>query len=290
MTVGMLHIEKMKMLSLTRPYSIPNVIFVALIAVALGASGLNFNETFLVSIIFSISFWIACVFFLDFQHKHDDGREEFLSKANFIIPSAIVIIVGLANNFYIILFFLASLATVKLYSLKSKKIWLSKISFLFRPFTEIGIIYSVALIHNYPLDNQLLFYFSIMVYALTISKNIIADIRDEKYDKHTIAKKIGKTGIYSLSLLFLLIGIIMSFPKHEVIPLVVTAMLIIFGLNAYALHRTYTLTLSFFYALMLIQLTNDYFLVIMLLFLSTMLNYTYGITPRKSNIEKPSWA
>ena len=118
---------------------------------------------------------------------------------------------------------------------------------------------------------------------------MIGDIRDVNYDNYTIAKRLGTNITYLLGFIFLLLLFLANGLNYALIPLILIAILIVIRMHPFALHRIYILCSSFYFALLLISLSGNALLVVILLFISTMLNFTYNVTPRRSNREKPRW-
>jgi hypothetical protein len=278
-----------KIISLTRPYSLGNVLLITALAVAAGSFQLNVNARFIIACIVGILFWISCVFLLEFLHLKVDGRKKFFSKYLLLVPVAVLLGIFLILAPSAILLFIASFIAVILYSMKSKNAPLSHFAFIFRPFTEIGIVYSIALIYNYNILDPALLSLSILIYFISISRNVIGDIRDVNYDNYTIAKRLGTNITYLLGFIFLLLLFLANGLNYALIPLILIAILIVIRMHPFALHRIYILCSSFYFALLLISLSGNALLAVILLFISTMLNFTYNVTPRRSNREKPRW-
>ncbi|MDE1859387.1 MAG: hypothetical protein KGH67_02565, partial [Candidatus Micrarchaeota archaeon] len=206
--------------SLMRPYSIGNIALISILTIAY-MTVIKFDYKFLITVLAGLLFWIVCVFLLEFLHKKVDGREEYINHYIFIV-SILVLLVILAFMAPIgILILILSLISVKLYGMKVKDSIISELAFLFRPFTEIGIVYMTAAIYGYNLLAFKLIYLSGLIYLISISRNIIGDIRDMNHDKYTLVRTtIGKNGGYLLSLAFLVILAIANGINYALIPLV----------------------------------------------------------------------
>ncbi len=278
------------LVSLTRVYSLGNVLLITALALATSSVHLTADPKFILTLIMGILFWVACVFTLDFMHKSIDGREKLLNKYILLIPLALLIIIFLEYAPYAILIFIGAMVSVILYSMKSKSTGVSHLLFLFRPFTEIGIIYSAAMMYGIDLYYQPLLLLSAVVFLISSSRNIIGDARDAKFDKHTtLPRKVGVNQTYFISAVLLLILFLINGLNYALVPLVFILALLIFRLHPYILHRIYILCSGFFFALLLSQLGVSPMIITMLLLVTSLLNFTYNLTPRVSNLERPRW-
>ncbi len=281
-----------KVFSLTRVYSLGNVLLITILTIGLNFGNISINSKFIETCLMGLLFWISCVFLLEFFHKSVDGREKFLDRYMLLIPVILLVSILLTTAPMAIIFFILALISVKIYSLKSKNLPISHIVFIFRPVTELGIMFAAAAIYNYNLHNPELWILSLLVFLISISRNLIGDIRDVQFDRYTLPRKIGTNKTYLLSFLILLILIILCIFNalfYALIPLFLMSILIIIKLDPYVLHRIYIICSSFFFAFLLPISEQSINLVIILLFISVISNFTYNITPRKSNPTGIEW-
>jgi len=273
---------------LTRPYSWINVVMVVILTLAF-TKGVTFDSYLVVSIIVGLLFWNSGVFLHDYLNKDVIGRRTGFPSLSLILPLAILVIILALTAPEAILILLVSLVTVFLYNLKSKKLRISYLLFLFRPFTEIGIIYSVALIEKISIFNPNLLTLSIIVYLIFVSRNIIGDVRDYENDKYTLPKSFGRNITYLASSVFLIVLIYINQINYSIIPLLFILVLIYLRVNAYGLHKLYVLCTTFYFSMLLLQLNVNAIFVMVLLFIGFVLYNTYSIIPRKSNKYRPDW-
>ena len=274
---------------LSRPYSWINVVLIVLLAITLGKGTLMLNTDLILPIIMGLFFWNSCVFLLDFLHKGIDGRSYMFSDWFLIISLVVLILILIFTAPLALPIFLASFGTTLLYGSKAKQSKVSHFMFLFRPFTEIGIIYSVALMQNISVFSSNLFALSIIVYLISVSRNLIGDIRDTNHDKHTLPKVLGPNFTYLTSGIFLFALMLITGPTSQILPLLFILILIIFRANSFGLHKLYILCTTFYFALILLQYNTNPIFVLSLVFVGFILYNTYNLIPRQTNNIKPIW-
>lgn len=275
-------------LSLSRPYSIVNIILISIITLFLIDKNATMDKILLVSITGTL-FWISGIYFLEFLHKQIDGRKKLVQNYYSVLPLVCLFIILLIIKPLSVFFIPLAIISTKLYSLKTHDSKISHLFFLFRPFVEITIILTIYFSYSDFYNVAQIIPYILAVYFLSLSRNLIGDIRDVDFDKYTLPKIIGVNKTYYLSFIFLLFAFVFLPNIIIQVPLIFTGLLILFKINSYALHRIFILTTTFFLAFYLSTITSEFYLILLLIFLSFILNYTYGITPRKSNVSKPAW-
>jgi hypothetical protein len=286
-------LNKMKIFSLVRPYSLANIIFIVLVTIALAKGQVNLVnpvET-LIAIVAGLIFWVACVFLLEFFHKTFDAREDVFSTSYLLLPVALLVIIFAIKAPIAIVFFIFAVLFAKLYSMKVKGYFFSEYVFLCRPMAEILIIFSVCSMLGVDFLSVNILGFCLAVYFISLSRNIVGDIRDVDFDISTFPKIFGVDLSYALSIIFAIALLIVTGLNDEIIPIVIIILFLVLRVNAYGLHKIYILFSSFYFAILLVRIDPSMFMIsTLVLMLSALLNFTYNITPRKSNVKKPDWA
>ncbi len=273
---------------LARPYSIPNIILVVLATIIIsGKESLDFSV--LIPIIIGILFWSSSVYLLEFAHKLADGRQEFFSNYFLAIPTILLIILLFFYSPLGILIFALAFLSVWLYSLKVYDLPFSHLMFIFRPFTEIGIIFTIYLMYSNDFSSSFLYVLIGAIYFISLSRNLIGDLRDKNHDKNTLPKKIGEKYTRLVSFLAGLIALAIIGPNFEVIPIILALILILFKVNYYATHKIYILLTTFYLSLFASRVLGLEIIIILIVLIAIILILSYDFVPRKSNNEKPRW-
>jgi hypothetical protein len=180
---------------LIRPYSLTAIIAIAILTNVFVEQPLKFNTILLKSILISILIWVSTVFLLEFMHKHTDNRKRI---PDIILCGTIGIVVFLLSSYVTaLLLFGVILLCVFVYSLKAKNWLFSPFVFVFRGFVETGVILIILVLNNMPpLSQNYLDKLLLPIFFVTISRNLVGDIRDIERDKYTFPKKFGETATY----------------------------------------------------------------------------------------------
>lgn len=280
-------------LILIRPYSVINIAIISIITIVLSTGQLNLQDNkSLVAIIIALFYWICSMYFAEFLHKNIDNRKKLYSNKFAILIYLTFIAFCLIFSPTSLVIFLPVLLVVYLYAAKSKKNIFSHLLFLFRPAPEIGLIYAILTLYGVNLGIKEINYFIYIVYLISISRNLIGDVRDIKHDKYTLPKVIGKNKTYLISIIFLIIAGIITIKLNAffaLLPILLISTLITFKTNSYALHRIYITTTGVYFCFLLNTFINNSTLVTSLMFLNFMVYFTYNLVPREANENKPSW-
>ena len=278
---------------LVRPYSIINIIIISILTAVISTGKLTLKDNnLLLGITIAIFYWICSMYFAEFLHKNIDNRAKLYSNKFAILIYLIFIIFGILFSTTSLFIFAIVLVFVYLYASKSKKHPFTHLLFLFRPAPEIGVIFATTMLYSTTLDTNLICYFIYLIYFISVSRNLIGDIRDTTHDKYTLPKTIGKDKTYLISFIFLvgagLITIILN-AFFALIPIFLISILILNKTNPYALHRIYVTTTGIYLCFLLTAFLNNSLLVTILMFLNFIGYFTYNLVPRESNKDKPIW-
>jgi len=277
---------------LLRPYSMGNIALVAILTIVFSTGVFIPELNALIAILLAISYWGCSLYFAEFLHKKVDYREKMYSNHFSIGLYIFFILVSLFFNPHSITIFIVVLFFIWLYASKSKGHRFSHIMFLFRPAPEIGIIYSTAALYQISFFSENLVLLSLIVYLLSISRNLIGDIRDINHDKYTLPVKIGKNNTYLLSLLFGILLVLLTIQIKQnfaILPLIFILILIALRVNAYALHRIYIFASGLYLCFLLASYTINPSLLIGIILINFILYFTYNLIPRKINLVQPIW-
>ncbi len=264
---------------LMRPYSMPNIIALAILANVFALGKLILDETLLRDAAIGVLVWILTVFLLEMFHMKIDNRK--VSLLTFIF-SLLVVIILLYQNIYALLILCLLLFFDFIYSLKTKNWFLSPFVFIFRGCAEIGILSIILILHNQnPIDAK---YFLLLapVFFITVSRNMIGDIRDIERDRYTFPKKFGITTAYAVSATLLLVAFLLLQDFFLIFPLTPAFLMLLLRWNAYFTHSFFVVSTLFFTINYSAHLIGYNSILIFLLFLGFLLYFTYGAVPRKS--------
>jgi hypothetical protein len=266
---------------LSRPYTIPSIILIALLANVFIRKELPPDTTLFLDLSFALLTWFSMVYLNEAFHQ-DIGRK----KIPYTIPAVFFIIAGIISavvNPHAIMFLILALIGTALYRTKSMKWFGSPYMFFFRGLTEASIFLGIILLHKLSFTNDVLAISGIL-FLVTASRNMIGDIRDMAYDQNTFPVKHGEKISRTVSFILLLIAVIISPSIHVSFPLIIMGALILLTSNGYFLHKAYVATTVFY-------LTNYcyYFLeydltLINFVFISVLAGHTYKLITRKSNL------
>jgi hypothetical protein len=236
----------------------------------------------IISGIYALLLYALLILILELNHK-DVGRPK-LSIFHILIFSIPIFIISI-QSILSLTFTIAFVIFTEMYSLKKRKLW-GLYSFLMR-----GLIVLAHFFATYFLFTNLLvveaLIFSCILSLLISARNLIADIRDIKYDKNTFSVIFGvkKSKIVTIALLFAS-AIFASYINiwFAIILLLLTGV-IYFIENAFLMHRLMLLMTTVFLSLFLFVREVNY-IVLLLIPLDIIANiFFYKKIFRKSNKE-----
>src|SRR3989344_9071230 len=228
---------------LSRPYTIPGIALVAILANVFVRGNLVLDYSTVIDIIFALVIWLLVVYLSESFHKHAERP-----KAPIAVPAAffvIALIISIIVNYFTVLFLVLALIAAIVYSSKSIGWFGSSFVFIFRGGIELAIFLSIILFHSANITNEALVV-GIMLLLITDSRNLIGDIRDVLSDKYTFPKKYGNTISYVVSFIFTLIVIVLTPSLYISIPLIAILLLLILSRSAYLLHHLFVVTTVFY--------------------------------------------
>lgn len=269
---------------LARPYTIPAIILISLLANSVANQALLIDLTTFSDVIFGLFLWFAMVY-LNESFKTQYGR----AKINFIYPlgffAIAVLIAFIKNPITLILLVLAALSTL-FYFFKSKKWAGSCFMFIFRAGVEGAIFFSILLFHGTVLTYQLLI-LGLLIIMLTDIRNLIGDMRDVRFDKYTFPVKYG-VGLTKALLLVLLVFCYVLFPNLFIfIPLLVSGVLLFYLNDFFFLHKLFVVSTSFYLLNHIATIIGSDALIISNMgFFIVLATTTYELVPRPSNPRK----
>lgn len=269
-------------LLLSRIYTTPGIIVITLLAGVLARGSLIFDGMLLLDVVFGVLIWGSMVY-LNEAFKTQDGRV----KIPFAIPIGLfivaVLIALIRNPVSIILLILAAFFTF-CYFMKSKH-WIgSPFMFLFRALAaEVPIFFAIILFYETAITPAVLVA-GLSVLLVTNSRNLIGDVRDMQFDKHTFPVKFGNFFSRIVSTIFLVIILIITPDILIWFPLAIMSILLVAKRDGYILHQTFVIASEFFFLNYLVYLINPSNLIISnIAFGIALCNVTYRMVPRRSN-------
>lgn len=262
-----------------RPYSFVTPILAGILA-SVTSRGLVFDTSLALDAALGLSVW--CLINLISEFAQGDKTE--VGKATlagaFIVTFLLVFYRG---TLPIAVFFLG-LLSLPLYSLKTRDLPVSPISFLFRGFAEASIMLIVVFTYTGLSAISLQEIIPVVaVYLVTCSRNLVGDLRDMEHDSFTFPVKFGENPARLISILLLAPVFYLIGDLLVVTPLVLAALILIFYRNYYRLHRMYVLITAFFVVNLLLSSTGGQIWILNLLLLGVLLNFTYREVPREAN-------
>ncbi len=273
--------ELIDFLLLSRPYTLPSIVLVTLLGSVLARKALIFDSVLVLSVIFGIFTWFAVIYFHEaLLSTHNRMKISVFFPILFI---GVSLIISLIYNYYVLLLLFFVLITSNIYRLKSYN-WIgSGFVFVFRGFTEMAIFLSVVFFH-FTAFTWYVIITSLIIFMLTVSRNLIGDIRDFSSDKFTFPRLFGKRLAYFVSVALLLFSIILTPDIYISIPLIFVLIMILFYRRPYFLHHLYVLA-SIFYLINYIFFFLTYSLFLSnLAFFAVILTFTYKFVPRKVDL------
>lgn len=277
--------QKFLWIYIARPYSWIGAISIALLANVISTGNLTLNSALLEDVLITLVSWISAILLLEYLHRDTDKRIRSLSPFIFILI-ILILILAYKNPYTLILLFLAIPVGI-LYASKTRSWFISGFSFMFRGIWEVYIFLTILFFHHYYNINSV-FYIILIIYCLTISRNLVGDMRDVKYDKFTFPNRYGLKASYLISGVLILIPIFLIKNLVVSLPLIFYLFLLALIRDSYISHRIFTLTTAFFLINYVAYFLNAYLCLAFIntLFIATLLNFTYNLTPRRANEDR----
>ena len=270
-----------KKIVMSRPYSWAGIILLGILANILVNNGLFLGSGILIDVSTAFIAWIAATSIVEFFHRKIDGRG-MTSPIFPIFFVAFFIIISVYNNVLTLILIVIIIVSDVLYSMKIKDCFFSAFSFMIRGVLEVCIFLIILLFHSYYNINEVI-PFIVSIYLFTNSRNLIGDIRDVEFDKYTFPRRFGVTNSYVVAAILALIPVIIIPNLMITLPIILSLLTIPIVRNAYSLHRIFVLTTIFFYINYIISILNQSLILLNILFIGVLLNFTYDSVPRKSN-------
>lgn len=268
-------------LLLLRFYTVPNIVLVAILASVFARGGFFADYSLLFDVVFALLVWTTMVYLNEIFYKNEEDRLRIASVipvASFIAALAMA---AVANYLAIPLLFVALIATL-VYRLKPLDWFGSGFVFVGRGFTEFAIFLSVALFNSPALTNEIIVV-GIILWLITNSRNLIGDLRDMEFDKHTFPNKYGMVLSRIVSIVFMLAAIALTPALLISLPLMVMIVLVLLHKRVYFIHYAFVLSTGFYLANYLsYQMFSDLF-VVNFVYIAVLLSLTYKSVPRKAN-------
>lgn len=263
---------------LSRPYSVANIIALSLVA-SIYSRGPIFDTFTILDVFFSVSLWSGLIYLSEFIQKDKNRPRIYI-----VLPLIFLLIcslIAIFRNYVVLVLIGIGVVSTILYSTK-KMNWVgSPFVFLFRGVVEVAIFFGILFF--YPSTPIPFFTLILPIYLLTLSRNLIGDIRDADFDKYTLVKKTSQLFAKAVSFFCLSIGIFLTGSLVLSFPLVVIAIGIVVINNAFFLHKWYVIATTFFFLNLLAGFFGWGAGLLNLGFLLVTLNSTYRMVKRKSN-------
>lgn len=276
-----------KTMLLLRPYSFVGIILVGIIAYVLSNKSFFLQQSMILSIIVPLLFWMKSIFIGEYFHRIENKTKRIKPPS---IAFILVVLLLVITCFLIfppaILIVCLMLIAAGVYSIKNQINIFGRISFLTRGFLEAGVLVFLLIIYGQSFSIVLEHSKVILwVYVITVSRNLIGDVRDIKFDKYTFAKVFGKNTALGVSMFLMALAILLAENLWVAFPLLIMFILTVLNVNAYILHKTYVISTVASYALYINAWLNQEPFLLISLYLGSVLLITYDLVPRKTNAE-----
>lgn len=273
-----------KELLLIRPYSLVCFGLIGLIANLLVRGAFIVDSLLIMDFFAPVFLWCANMLFSEAVQK-DKNR---IGLGYFAFFSILFLAIVVYREFLAFAIVAIGLVLSYLYSIKNKNTILSPFSFVFRGFKEVLIFAIVLMFYLHSFDALFSFIsnnweITLMIYLVTISRNLIGDVRDVKADKYTFPKKFGVSSAMLVSSAIMLFVILLSPDLYVSFPIIAILILAAFKVNAYQLHKIYIISSTAFFMNYLFYILGYNLILINLFYVSVLLSLTYDFVPRKIN-------
>lgn len=264
----------------TRPYSWVGAVLLGLLAYVAATESLAPSAAMLLDIFTALLLWTTGLLFIEYFQRKNDKR---ISSATLPIISLALLVSLIAIRNYVALLlvpvmFIASI----IYALKTRSALFGRASFLLRGLWDVIAFVILLMSHgaccpggHYPVI--------LAIYLLSCSRNLVGDIRDVAFDRHTFPRVFGTRAGYAVSAALALISVLVIRDIYVMFPVIVTIALIAFVRDARLLHRTFVLTTAFFLSNTILMLLGRDAIFTNILFVAAVLSSTYSMVPRRSN-------
>lgn len=269
-------------LILLRIYTLPSLLLIGALAYFTFNKGpINGLELIIASAV-PLLIWCAMIYVVEYFHRDIDGRIT-ISLIWSVIPFLIALGLSLIHDYRTLLFFVVIVGSTILYASKKNAHKLSAFSFIFRGLVELSMFLLVGFFY----EKQLSLLFApigliVSIYFITISRNLVGDIRDTKYDKFTFPKKYGTKNSYIVSGIVLLSAILFN-NIWIAAPLIIPLVLIALQYNPYSLHKIFVISTVYFLVNQIAVVTGVSLILTNALFIFSLAFLFYESVPRKSN-------
>lgn len=269
----------------TRPYSWINAVLIGLATHFFVLGNLSVSFELALTGYLALLSWITGQTIPDYlRKKHEYGENAVLHLR--LLPSALLLVsVAYLGGLPAVAAFFALTASILLYAAKVKSRFFGHFSFLTRGFAEVSLVILVFTSYGGFPSTAAEWSFIAAVYLVTGSRNIVGDLRDVGVDGNTLASSNFRLAqfisvVFAGTSLFLVPDLLVMLPV--LLAMVLTA---VYGReNAYTIHRIYVIcTMFFLFQYLVDALAPELLILTNLVFLGTVLNFTYPYVPRKLN-------
>ena len=265
-----------------RPYSFTGVLSIALLA-SLFAQPFSSYSIF-VDFAAALLLWITAIFIGEYFHLKSDKRRLPFALLVFSVAAFFALAVFLEPKALIL--FVLMLALCLIYANKSRIAFVSPFSFLVRGFLEVIIFLTVLLFHLHSFNALAAFWQPVTtIYLITVSRNLVGDVRDVKYDKHSFPKQFGvkPSRAVAFALLAATLAIVPS--PSILLPAIPVLLLLLCGAPSYLTHASFVASTFAIYLNYCAFLAGYDLLLTNLFYAGAALLITYFFTPRNANAD-----
>jgi hypothetical protein len=268
-----------------RPYSIIGAILTAIAAHVSVTHTLIPSIELISDVIFGAIWWITILLFVEYR-KNPKVEPTFV-----LTTFGILLLIILLRNPLSLIFVLLTILCLLAYMNKNRKQNYAVVSQIFRAIIDISL-FLIVLSFNTPLTANVIFKDAAFIFALGFiiaARNLEGDIRDLEVDNFSLPKLLGRTKARFLTIILLAMPIVIIH-NPTVFPLLMLIAIIFIYINAQNLHQIHVLTTMFFIAEYIIHTIGQNLLLFHLLYLGTILNFTYEHVPRTRFLAKKNLA
>lgn len=277
-------------LLLLRPYSLVDLLTVFLLSRFMAAGAISYGvKDFLVFLSF-LAFWGFLTWGSDARHRHP-YREKIDPRFPYLLLVFPAVISLAYNPLALFLGFVIWIFAI-FYMRKNEPGIFGSTSFISRGLYQSFLFLFGTFLYANNISMTSVF-ISLLIFCLYAARNLVGDIRDAEFDKHTFPVKHGIPVSYYTTVLFYLMATGILYYSFQNIFLLYPVLLMIsftlFFKNAYALHRC-ALALTTFLMVEVIFI-NDYSTIVFLNILLTSVLFNlifYDLIPRPSNPKEGS--
>ncbi|VVC03635.1 Uncharacterised protein [Candidatus Burarchaeum australiense] len=267
-------------LLLIRPYTIPSIL-------ALGAFAHIFMNNaiipnlLLLDLISLVGAWGSLIYVVEYSHKLTDGRGHTPIIYPFVFFMIFVLTAIIRQPLTLITYIFMLVATI-IYSLKARNAVFGPFLFIFRGLVDVGLFLTIILFYTTNLSWNLLWPIS-AIYLISVSRNLIGDVRDMRCVEFTFPRKFGAIWSYVVSFVLLAAATITNQHILVNLPLFVILLLILIRIQPYLLHKLFVVSTAAFFINFSADLLSESLILTNILYLSAFFIFTYDCVPRKTN-------